>query len=87
MDYRERGSHARGVYLTQYTLRMGTARVKQEQETDTIIIYSNRVVWNMERRNIDTKGKSPKQGLTSAKDLHMELPEGIYYIYMRNTPI
>ena len=24
----------------------------------------------MEERNVDTKGKSPKQGLTNAKDLH-----------------
>ena len=34
MDYKERGSHARGVYLTQDTSRMGTARVKQEEEAD-----------------------------------------------------
>ena len=38
MDYRERGSHARGVYPTQYTSRMGTARTKQEEEADTRII-------------------------------------------------
>ena len=38
--YRERGSHARaiGVYLTQYTSRMGAVRVKQEVETDIIIM-------------------------------------------------
>ena len=31
----------------------------------------------MEGRNVDTiKGKSPKQGLTSAKDITIELPEG-----------
>ena len=30
----------------------------------------------MEERNVDTKGKNPKQGLTNAKDLPMELPEG-----------
>ena len=36
MDYnRERGSHVRGVYPTQYTSRMGTARVEQEEEADT----------------------------------------------------
>ena len=29
MDYRERGSYARGVYPTQDTSRMGTARVKR----------------------------------------------------------
>ena len=38
MDYWERGSHARGVYPIQDTLRMGTARVRQEEETDTRII-------------------------------------------------
>ena len=38
MDYRERGSHARGVYQTQYTSRMGTAMVKQEEGADTRII-------------------------------------------------
>ena len=31
MDCRERGSHARGVYLTQYTSRMETASVKVER--------------------------------------------------------
>ena len=34
MDCRERGSYARGVYPTQDTSRMGTVRVKQEEETD-----------------------------------------------------
>ena len=38
MDYRERGSHARSVYPTLDTSRMGTARVKQEEEADTRII-------------------------------------------------
>ena len=38
MDYRERRSHARFVYLTQDTSRMGIARVKQEKEADTRII-------------------------------------------------
>ena len=39
MDYRERGSmHARGVYPTQYTSRMRTEKVKQEEEVDTRII-------------------------------------------------
>ena len=28
MDYRERGSHARGVYPTQYTSRIESTRVK-----------------------------------------------------------
>ena len=31
----------------------------------------------MEGRNVDTiRGKTPKQGLTSTKDLIIELPEG-----------
>ena len=39
MDCRERGSRARGgVYSTQDTSRMGTARVKQEEEADNRII-------------------------------------------------
>ena len=35
--YRERGSHAR-VYPTQNTSRIGTARMKQEEEADTRIV-------------------------------------------------
>ena len=38
MDYREWGYHARGLYPTQHNSRMGTARVKQEEETDRRII-------------------------------------------------
>ena len=38
MNNKERGSHARGVYLAQDTSRMGTARVKQEEEADTRMI-------------------------------------------------
>ena len=68
MDYRERGSHTRGVYPTQYTSSMGTARIKQEEEADMRIIVKE---WN-----VGTKGKRPKQGLTNAKDLPMELPDG-----------
>ena len=37
-DCRDRGSHARGVYPTQYASRMGAARVKREEEADTRII-------------------------------------------------
>ena len=33
-------------------------------------------VRNPEERNVGTKVKSPKQDLTSAKDLTVELPEG-----------
>ena len=38
MDCRERRSHARGVYPTQYTSRMGTARMKEEEGAETRII-------------------------------------------------
>ena len=38
MDYREQEFHARGVHPTHYTLRMGTARVKQEEGADTKVI-------------------------------------------------
>ena len=38
MDCKERGSHARGVYPTQYTSRMETAWVKKEEGADTRII-------------------------------------------------
>ena len=38
MDYWERRSHARGVYVTQDTSHMGTARMKQEGETEIKIM-------------------------------------------------
>ena len=38
MDCTEWGSHARGVHHTQYTSRMETAKVKEEEEADTKII-------------------------------------------------
>ena len=38
MENKEQVSHAQGVYLTQDTPGMGTARVKQEEEADTRII-------------------------------------------------
>ena len=73
MDSRERGSHERGVYPTQYTSRMETARVKEAVRADTRV----RVKEKYEIRNVGTiRGKSPKQDLTSAKDLPIELPEG-----------
>ena len=49
---------------------METARVKQDEETDT------RVIRNLEDKNVGKKGKSSKQGQTSAKDLSIELSEG-----------
>ena len=41
-----------------------------------VVTRMMRVVTNLEERNVGTKGKSPKQGLTSAKDLTIELFEG-----------
>ena len=38
MDYRERRSHARGVYLTQDTSSLIGRAVKQEEEAGTGII-------------------------------------------------
>ena len=55
MNYRERRSHARGVYL--YLQPMRVAR-------------------NLEQRNAGTKGKNPKQGLTSTENLTIEISEG-----------
>ena len=80
MDYRERRSHARGVYPAQCTSRMGTARVKQEEERHK---NNTRVVGNLEERKVGTKGKSPEQDLTSAKDLIIELPEERKSLYHR----
>ena len=65
---------------------MGTVRVKQEEETDT---NNARVVRNLEERNMGTKGKSPKQDLSSANDLTIELPggrESLYTIDQTNKP-
>ena len=61
MDCRERGSHARGVYPTQETSRIGRANVKHEKDTETRIIA--RDLRNMEERNVGTKRKYPEQGL------------------------
>ena len=36
-----------------------------------------------EEKNVSTKGKSPRQGLTDDKDLTMMLPEGHDFPYHR----
>ena len=54
MVYRERGSHARGVYPTQYTSRMRTASVKYEEEVNTGIIG--------EKHEIGKKGTWVRKG-------------------------
>ena len=59
MDCRERGSHARGVYPTQYTSRMITARVKEEEGADK---HNSKIaVLNMEGRNVGTIGGRKSQ--------------------------
>ena len=57
IDNRERGSHAQGVYLTQYTSHMGTISVKEDEE-----MHKNnvKILRNMEERNKSIKGKSPR---------------------------
>ena len=62
MDYRERGSHVRGVYPTQYTWRMVTAMVKQEEKTDTRVRARHSKKTRREERGHE--GESLKQGLT-----------------------
>ena len=59
MYYRGRGSHVRGVYPTQETSRMGTARVKQEEETDTRIMQeSSRKSRRKERGHEEEKSQT-----------------------------
>ena len=58
---------------------MGAARVKEEEEADKN--HSNRVVRNLEERNVGTKGNILKQSLISVKDLPVELPEGREFPY------
>ena len=73
MNCRKRKFHARGVYPTQYTSRMETARVEEDVGADTN--NSKGVVWNMEGRNVGAiGGESPKQSLISAKDPPNESP-------------
>ena len=36
---------------------------------------NKRVARNLEEMNVSTKGKNPKEGLTSAEDLSIDLPE------------
>ena len=41
------------------------------------------IVRNMEEKNVGTKGKSPEQDLTSAKDQTIKLPEELESPYHR----
>ena len=59
MNYRKRGSHARGVYPTQYTSRMGTLKVKQEEETNTgIMLESSEKSGRKERGHEEEKSQT-----------------------------
>ena len=81
MDYEERRFHARGVSHTGYLAygnSKGETRGRSRPKNN-----SKRVVRNREERNVGTKRKSPKQGLTSAKDLTTELPDGRESAYHR----
>ena len=66
---------------TQDTSCIGTARVKQEEEADTRVIanYSSK---KSEERNVGTKDKSPKQGLTSATHRYSQMIIKIMHTYM-----
>ena len=93
MDNKERGSHLRSVYPTQDTSSMKAPRVKQEEEADTRIIIKDffsflnvfgstdsKIVRYLEERNVGTKRNCPEQGLTSAKDVTIDLPcHRLYY--------
>ena len=63
-------------YPTQYISRMGSkgeARRRNRHNGN-----NKKVVRNLGERNVGTKEESPKQSLTSAEDLTIELPEGRY---------
>ena len=69
MDCRKRGSHDQSVYPTQDTSlthgnSKGKARGRSKHKSN-----SKRVVRNPEEKNVGTKIKNPKQGLTSAEDV------------------
>ena len=73
MDYREQGFHVRGAHPTLYLAHgnsKGEVRGRNRHKNN------ERVVRNLEKKNVDMKEKSPEQDLTSAKNLTIELPEG-----------
>ena len=72
VDYREQRSHTRGVYPTHWhTVYLAHGNNKDEGRVRNRHKHnSERVVQNMERRNVGSiGGKSSKQGLIIAKDL------------------
>ena len=67
MNYRERGSHAQGVSNTGYLVHGNS-----KGEADTRITANEKYKIWLKEMEVRT-GKSPKQGLTSAKILPMKL--------------
>ena len=59
MDYRERRSHARGVYPTQYTSRMGTVKVKQEVRADIRIMQESSMKSAWKKGTWVRRGEAP----------------------------
>ena len=57
---RERGSHARGLYPTQYSSFIGTVRVKQEEETDTRIMKESSKKFGRKERGHDGEKSQTK---------------------------
>ena len=70
----ENGDPMHGVYPTQYTSRMETASVKQEEATDTRII--KRSIKKSERKERGHEGEKSQTKPNYAKDLTIELSEG-----------
>ena len=76
MDCSEQRSHARVVYPTQDTSRMGTARVKEEEGAESrIIVKGQYEIWKEGTWAQSSKEKSSKQGQTNTMELTIELPE------------
>ena len=58
MNYEERRSHAQGVYPTQDTSRMGTAKVNQEEDAYTrMMVIEGKEMWK--KKIWELKGKVP----------------------------
>ena len=71
MEYRKGGSHARGEYRTPHGNSKAEAKGRSSYQN-----HCERVVKNIEERNVDMKWKSSKQGLASAEDLTINAPWG-----------
>ena len=69
MDYREPRFHARGVYPTRDTSRMGTARVKEDEEADTRIIVKSSKKSGRKRRVHEGEKSQTRPNLRSRGDV------------------